>query len=60
MKSAPAGSEAAVASVKAVMGIANTVYDNLTKASKQLAALTEANVAAATSQAGTAPRKKAA
>lgn len=59
-KSAPAGSEAAVAAVKAVMGIANTAYDNLAKATRQLAALTEANVAAATVQAGTAARKKAA
>lgn len=60
LKSAPAGSEAAVAAVKSVMGIANTAYDNLTKANKQLAAMTEANVAAAAAQTGAAAKKKAA
>jgi phasin family protein len=60
LKSAPAGSEAAVAAVKSVMGVANTAYDNLTKANKQLAAMTEANVAAAAAQTGAAAKKKAA
>lgn len=57
LKSAPAGSEPAVAAVKSVIGTANMVYENIAKASKQLAAMTEANLAAA-SQAGVAPRKK--
>jgi phasin family protein len=55
-KSAPAGSEAAVAAVKSVIGVANGVYDTLTKATRQLAAMTEANLAQA---AGAAPRKAA-
>lgn len=55
-KSAPAGSEAAVAAVKSVIGVANGVYDTITKATKQLTAMTEANLAQA---AGTAPRKAA-
>ncbi|HUF19246.1 MAG TPA: phasin family protein [Burkholderiales bacterium] len=60
LKSAPAGSESAVAAVKSVMGIANTAYDNLTKANKQLAAMTEANMAAAATQTGGPAKKKAA
>jgi phasin family protein len=60
LKSAPAGSESAVAAAKSVIGIANSVYDNIAKASKQLTAITEANVAAATTQAATATKKKAA
>ena len=60
LKSAPAGSEPAVAAVKAVIGTANTVYESIAKASKQLAAMTEANLTAAASQAGVATRKKVA
>ena len=59
LKSAPAGSEPAVAAVKSVIGTANTVYESIARASRQLAAMTEANLAAA-SQAGMAPKKKAA
>ncbi len=46
-KSAPAGSEAAVAAAKSVIDVANSVYDTIAKASKQLTSLTETNVAAA-------------
>lgn len=60
LKSAPAGSESAVAAAKSVIGIANSVYDNVTKANKQLVAITEANVAAATAHTTTAPKKKTA
>ncbi len=59
LKSAPAGSEPAVAAVKSVIGTANTVYENIAKASKQLAAMTEANLTAA-SQAGMTTKKKSA
>ena len=47
-KSAPAGSEAAVAAAKSVIDVANSVYDTIAKASKQLTSLAETNVAAAT------------
>ena len=60
LKSAPAGSEPAVAAVKSVIGTANTVYESIAKAAKQLAAMTEANLTAAASQAGVATKKKAA
>ena len=60
LKSAPAGSEPAVAAAKSVIGIAHTVYENIAKASKQLAAMTEANLTAAATQAGISTRKKAA
>lgn len=55
-KSAPAGSEAAVAAVKSVIGVANGVYDTIARAGKQLSAMTEANMA----EAGATTRKKAA
>ncbi len=60
LKSAPAGSGHAVAAVKSVIGTANTVYESIAKASKQLAAMTEANLTAAASQSGIATKKKAA
>ena len=60
LKSAPSGSEPAVAAVKSVIGTANTVYESIAKAAKQLAAMTEANLTAAASQAGVATKKKAA
>jgi phasin family protein len=48
MKSAPAGSEAAVAAVKSALSTVNAAYDNLTKSTKQIVELTQANVEAAT------------
>ena len=48
-KSAPAGSDVAVAAVKSAIAAANSAYESMTKAAKQVAELTEANVAAATS-----------
>ncbi|MCL2344283.1 MAG: phasin family protein [Desulfobulbus sp.] len=47
-KSAPAGSDVAVAAVKSALAAANSAFDNLNKAAKQVAEITEANVAAAT------------
>lgn len=48
LKTAPAGSEVAIAAVKSALATANSAYDNVTKAAKQAVELTEANVAAAT------------
>lgn len=48
-KSAPAGSDVAVAAVKSAIATANSAYDSITKAAKQVAEIAEANVAAATS-----------
>jgi phasin family protein len=48
-KSAPAGSDVAVAAVKSAIAAANSAYDSVTKAAKQVVEITEANVAAATS-----------
>jgi phasin family protein len=47
-KSAPAGSDVAVAAVKSAFAAANSAFDSLNKAAKQVAEITEANVAAAT------------
>ncbi|MEY3202465.1 MAG: hypothetical protein RIR70_2015 [Pseudomonadota bacterium] len=47
-KSAPAGSDVAVAAVKSALAAANTAYDSMTKAAKQVAEIAEANVTAAT------------
>ena len=48
-KSAPAGSDVAVAAVKSAIAAANSAYDSVSKAAKQVAEMAEANVAAATS-----------
>jgi phasin family protein len=56
IKSAPAGSESALAGVRAAIQSANGVYETLVKAARQVATVTEANLAAATSQPS---RKKA-
>ncbi|MDQ7988755.1 MAG: phasin family protein [Candidatus Dactylopiibacterium sp.] len=47
-RSAPAGSDVAVAAVKSALAAANTAYDSINKAARQVAELTEANVSAAT------------
>jgi phasin family protein len=66
-KSAPAGSDVAVAAVKSAIAAANSAYDTMSKAAKQVAEIAEANVAAATNAtvkavgaAQTAKAKKAA
>ena len=48
LKNAPAGSDVAVAAVKSAIAAANSAYDNMTKAAKQMVEMTEANVTAAT------------
>ena len=62
VKNAPAGSDVAVAAVKSAIAAANSAYDSMTKAAKQVAEIAEANVAAATSATvkavGTAPKAK--
>ena len=60
VKSAPAGSEVAVAAVKSAISAVNSAYDNLSKSAKQIAEMTQANVEAASSQAAHAGKKKAA
>lgn len=47
-KNAPAGSDVAVAAVKSALAAANSAFEGLNKAAKQVAEITEANVAAAT------------
>ena len=59
-KSAPAGSEIAVAAVKSAISAVNTTYDSLSKSAKQFAEISQANIEAATSQAMHAGKKKAA
>jgi phasin family protein len=62
VKNAPAGSDVAVAAVKSAIAAANSAYDSMTKAAKQVAEIAEANVAAATTATvkavGVAPRAK--
>ncbi len=60
VKSAPAGSEIAVAAVKSAISAVNTTYDNLSKSAKQFAEMSHANIDAAASQAAQASKKKAA
>jgi phasin family protein len=47
-KSAPAGSDVAVAAVKSAIAATNSAFESMNKAAKQVAEITEANVAAAT------------
>lgn len=49
VKGAPAGSDVAVAAVKSAIAAANSAYETMNKAAKQVAEMAEANVAAATS-----------
>ena len=60
VKSAPAGSEVAVAAVKSAITAVNSAYDNLSKSAKQFSEMTQANVEAATTQAVHSTKKKAA
>ena len=48
-KNAPAGSDVAVTAVKSAIAAANSAYDNISKATKQVVEIAEANLAAATS-----------
>jgi phasin family protein len=48
VKNAPAGSDVAVSAVKSAITAANSAYDSMTKAAKQVSDIAEANVAAAT------------
>jgi phasin family protein len=61
-KNAPAGSDVAVAAVKSAIAAANSAYDSMSKAAKQVAEMAEANVAAATNATvkavGAAPKAK--
>ena len=57
-KSAPAGSDVAVAAVKSAVAAANQAYDVFSKASRQVVEATEATVSAAINT--PAPKKKAA
>ncbi|PKO94663.1 MAG: granule-associated-like protein [Betaproteobacteria bacterium HGW-Betaproteobacteria-10] len=63
-KSAPAGSDVAVAAVRSAIAAASSAFDNMNKAAKQVAELAEANVAAATNATvkatGSATKKAAA
>lgn len=59
-KSAPAGSEIAVAAVKSAISAVNSTYDNLSKSAQQFAEMSQANIEAAASQAVHASKKKAA
>ena len=57
-KSAPAGSGPVFAAVKSALGAANTAYDNISKAAKQVTEAAEANIAAATKATVTAASAK--
>ena len=47
-KNGPAGSDVAVAAVKSAIAAANSAYESMSKAAKQVAEIAEANMAAAT------------
>lgn len=57
IKAAPAGSEGALAGVKSAFQTANGVYDTMLKSARQLATVTEANIAAASGHPVSAKKK---
>jgi len=59
-KSAPGGSDVAVAAIKSVLAAANTAYDSYSKVAKQTTELAQANIAAASNVAKEAGKKAAA
>lgn len=50
-KSAPAGSDVAISAVKSALAAANSTYDSVSKAARQVVDIAEANVSSATSAA---------
>ena len=59
-KSAPAGSDVAVAAVKSALAAASTAYDNFNKVAKQATEIAEANFSAATPHVAKEKRERAA
>ena len=59
-KNAPAGSEGVVTLVRTAVTAANSAFDQVNKATRQVVELTEANVASASSATRTAAKRKAA
>jgi phasin family protein len=59
LKNAPAGTDGLITPLKSAIHSANTLYESMVKAAKQMAAVTEANISAATASVAT-PKKKAA
>lgn len=59
VKTAPAGSDLAVSAMRSALSAANSAYDSMTKAAKQAAEMTEANLFAAAAYAGTKAKKAA-
>jgi len=58
-KSAPAGSDVAVAAVQSAIAAATSAFDNMRKTAKQVTELAQNNVAAATSATTKAVKKTA-
>lgn len=58
-KSAPAGSDVAIAAAKSAIAAANSAYESMTKAAKQVYEIAEANVNAAGALAPKSPKKAA-
>ena len=56
-KSAPAGSETAVAAVKSAFAAANSAFDNMRKSAQQMTEMAQTNMAAATSATTKAAKK---
>ena len=56
-KSAPAGSDVAVAAVQSAIAAATSAFDNMRKSAQQVTALAQNNIAAATSATAKAAKK---
>jgi phasin family protein len=59
LKNAPPGTDGLVTPLKSAIHSANTLYESMVKAAKQMAAVTEANISAATAPVAAAKKKAA-
>lgn len=57
VKTAPAGSEVGIATLKSAIAAVNSAYDNLSKVGKQFTEVTQSNLEAVAKQAVNAPKK---
>jgi phasin family protein len=59
LKNAPAGTDGLITPLKSAIHSANALYESMVKAAKQMAAVTEANISAATAPVAAAKKKAA-
>ncbi|MEO7321820.1 MAG: hypothetical protein ABIW48_03955 [Burkholderiales bacterium] len=56
VKTAPAGADVAIAAIRSTMSASSAAFDSMTKAAKQVASYTDANIKAVTNETNAAVR----